>query len=68
NGNEPWVNLNRFFAEPDRIPYRDTPGDEEDDYVVFVTMVRVKLEIALQESSMLLNPELSFRERSDAVR
>eukprot|EP01134_Creolimax_fragrantissima_P005717 CFRG5717T1 len=67
NNNEPWASLNRFFTEPDRIPYREA-GDEDDDYVVFVTMVRVKLEIALQESSMLLNPELSFQERSDAMR
>eukprot|EP00123_Amoebidium_parasiticum_P016151 comp23310_c1_seq1/m.38303 comp23310_c1_seq1/g.38303 ORF comp23310_c1_seq1/g.38303 comp23310_c1_seq1/m.38303 type:complete len:887 (-) comp23310_c1_seq1:115-2775(-) len=62
-----WESLDRMFSDPANMPYRPTDS-EEDNFVIFATMVRTKMEVALNESSMLVNPEYSFIERSNIIK
>eukprot|EP00124_Ichthyophonus_hoferi_P004803 Ihof_evm1s582 gene=Ihof_evmTU1s582 len=43
------------------------PESEEDKLFTFVTMVHSEMEMALKESSMLVNPEYNYIERSNII-
>jgi hypothetical protein len=90
-----WSSLDSNFPDPAQMPYKKNTDNEEENYIIFCTMVcrargcgtslqyaagtmltmspspvqvRVKMDVALQESSMIMNPELSFKERVEVIK